>query len=275
MKINMRLTAWIFGLFVITDLAGRVMRGRSRGKGAARIKLIAFGIFVAGSVGMLAGRLLQAAVSRRREHLADASSVQFTRNPQALQSAFVIMAASAEGTRSSTSRPPTWRTCSSPAAMPPGRRSSAARCSPRIRRSRNACVHSIRACHHPRFKIAISEERRRRAPRRKPKPKQPPLSRAVPKHPLKPAPPCLSPRARPRCRPLCLWRQCPWRHGRRASCRRAFEAGGHQWRPARTQHRRPEPGDVRRARPHWRRRCPRVSAWWRARHCLPTCCAID
>ncbi len=46
---------------------------------------------------MLAGRLLQAAVSRRREHLADASSVQFTRNPQALQSAFIIMAASAEG----------------------------------------------------------------------------------------------------------------------------------------------------------------------------------
>jgi Zn-dependent protease with chaperone function len=99
MKINMRLTAWIFGLLVITNLAGRVMRGRSRGKGAARIKMIAFGIFVAGSVGMLAGRLLQAAVSRRREHLADASSVQFTRNPQALQSAFVVMAASSEGSR--------------------------------------------------------------------------------------------------------------------------------------------------------------------------------
>lgn len=99
MKINMRLTAWIFGLFVITDLAGRFMRGRSRGKGAARLKLVALGIFIAGSVGMLAGRLLQAAVSRRREHLADASSVQFTRNPQALQGAFVAMAASGAGTR--------------------------------------------------------------------------------------------------------------------------------------------------------------------------------
>ena len=99
MKINMRLTAWIFGLFVITDLARRLMRSRARGKGAARLKLIGLGVFIAGSVGMLAGRLLQAAVSRRREHLADASSVQFTRNPQALQSAFVIMAASAAGTR--------------------------------------------------------------------------------------------------------------------------------------------------------------------------------
>ena len=99
MKINMRLTAWIFGLCVITDLARRFMRGRGGGKDAARIKLIAFGVFIAGSVGMFAGRLLQAAVSRRREHLADASAVQFTRNPQALQSAFIVMAASAAGTR--------------------------------------------------------------------------------------------------------------------------------------------------------------------------------
>jgi Zn-dependent protease with chaperone function len=99
MKINMRLTAWIFGLFVITDLARRFMRRRGGGRGAARLKVMAFGIFIAGSVGMLAGRLLQAAVSRRREHLADASSVQFTRNPQALQGAFVIMAAAPAGTR--------------------------------------------------------------------------------------------------------------------------------------------------------------------------------
>jgi hypothetical protein len=95
----MRLTAWIFGLFVITDVARRVMRRRGGGRSAARLKLIAFGIFVAGSAGMLAGRLLQAAVSRRREHLADASSVQFTRNPQALQAALVVMAASGTGTR--------------------------------------------------------------------------------------------------------------------------------------------------------------------------------
>ena len=99
MQINMRLTAWIFGLYVITDLALRLLRARGRGKEAGRLKVFAFGIFVAGSLGMLAGRLLQAAVSRRREHLADASSVQFTRNPQALQSAFIVMAAHAEGTR--------------------------------------------------------------------------------------------------------------------------------------------------------------------------------
>ena len=97
MRINMRLTAWIFGLMVITDLALRIMRGRSRGKGAGRIKVVALGVFIAGSAGLLAGRLIQAAVSRRREHLADASAVQFTRNPGALQAAFITMAATAEG----------------------------------------------------------------------------------------------------------------------------------------------------------------------------------
>jgi Zn-dependent protease with chaperone function len=99
MRINMRLTAWIFGLMVLTDLAVRIMRRGGSGKSAARIKIIALGVFLAGSVGLLAGRLLQAAVSRRREHLADASAVQFTRNPGALQGAFITMAASAEGSQ--------------------------------------------------------------------------------------------------------------------------------------------------------------------------------
>jgi Zn-dependent protease with chaperone function len=99
MKINMRLTAWIFGLCVITDLARRFMRKGGNGRGAGRLRLIAMGVFLAGSAGAFAGRLLQAAVSRRREHLADASAVQFTRNPQALQSAFIVMAANASGTR--------------------------------------------------------------------------------------------------------------------------------------------------------------------------------
>ena len=75
------------------------MNRRGGGKDAARLKLVAFGIFIAGSVGLVAGRLLQAAVSRRREHLADASAVQFTRNPQALQGAFITMAANARRAR--------------------------------------------------------------------------------------------------------------------------------------------------------------------------------
>jgi Zn-dependent protease with chaperone function len=46
-----------------------------------------------GAVGVLAGRLLKAALSRQREFLADASAVQFTRNPAALSGALRKMAA--------------------------------------------------------------------------------------------------------------------------------------------------------------------------------------
>ena len=41
----------------------------------------------AGYIGVLAGRLIQSAVSREREFLADASAVQFTRNPDGLAGA--------------------------------------------------------------------------------------------------------------------------------------------------------------------------------------------
>ena len=50
----------------------------------AKTALAALAIMALGYIGVFFGRLLQAAVSRHRERLADASSVQFTRNPQGL-----------------------------------------------------------------------------------------------------------------------------------------------------------------------------------------------
>jgi uncharacterized tellurite resistance protein B-like protein len=44
-------------------------------------------LLVIGYIGVFFGRLIQAAVSRQREFLADASSVQFTRNPQGITGA--------------------------------------------------------------------------------------------------------------------------------------------------------------------------------------------
>ena len=49
--------------------------------------LIALGALVIGSVGLFFGRLIKAAVSRQREYLADASAVQFTRNPDGIAGA--------------------------------------------------------------------------------------------------------------------------------------------------------------------------------------------
>jgi hypothetical protein len=98
MRLNMRLTAIVFGILVL-GLAGRgilwaLSRGRisSRdGKGSGGI-IIAIGfvgvaLLVIGYVGYFFGRLIQAGVSRQREFLADASSVQFTRNPGGLTGA--------------------------------------------------------------------------------------------------------------------------------------------------------------------------------------------
>jgi Zn-dependent protease with chaperone function len=100
MRLNVQLMGWVFGLFVI-GLIGRLIvqfspRSDRRDSNAAFIAL-GFAIIVLGYVGMLAGRILQAAVSRQRERLADASGVQFTRNPQGLKGALVKIAALPEG----------------------------------------------------------------------------------------------------------------------------------------------------------------------------------
>jgi uncharacterized tellurite resistance protein B-like protein len=50
-----------------------------------------------GYVGLFLGRLMQSAVSRQRERLADASGVQFTRNPQGLKEALIKIAAMPDG----------------------------------------------------------------------------------------------------------------------------------------------------------------------------------
>lgn len=101
MVINTRMIAGLFGLYVITDCARAMLEkrkeSRSSRKRGGRIWVIVYAIYIVGSIGLFVGRLLQAAVSRRREELADASAVQFTRNPQALQSAFVKIAAAADG----------------------------------------------------------------------------------------------------------------------------------------------------------------------------------
>jgi Zn-dependent protease with chaperone function len=49
--------------------------------------LLGLALIIIGAIGVFFGRLIQAALSRQREFLADASSVQFTRNPAGLSGA--------------------------------------------------------------------------------------------------------------------------------------------------------------------------------------------
>jgi len=84
MRLNLRLMGLIFGILCLT-VVGRVLI-QTRGK-KNPLPLLGLALIVIGFVGVLFGRLIQAAVSRQREFLADAASVQFTRNPDGLAGA--------------------------------------------------------------------------------------------------------------------------------------------------------------------------------------------
>jgi Zn-dependent protease with chaperone function len=100
MRLNVQLMGWLFGLFVVALIGRTLLRyaPRSR-KGGSGVLAAAFAVMVLGYVGLLCARLLQAAVSRQRERLADASGVQFTRNPDGLKGALVKIAGLSEGSR--------------------------------------------------------------------------------------------------------------------------------------------------------------------------------
>jgi len=84
LRLHMRLLALVWGLSLVYGYGRRLMETDERGR--PRVPGVLFGpVFLgAGSLGWLAGRLLQAAVSRQRELLADASALQFTRSRDGL-----------------------------------------------------------------------------------------------------------------------------------------------------------------------------------------------
>ncbi|WP_152206435.1 M48 family metallopeptidase [Marinobacter changyiensis] len=92
MRLNVRLIALLAGILMIGQIGLFLLRGshrRSFGasrRGKERGLAVALGLALAviGYIGVFFGRLIQAAVSRQREMLADASSVQFTRNPEGI-----------------------------------------------------------------------------------------------------------------------------------------------------------------------------------------------
>jgi Zn-dependent protease with chaperone function len=96
MRLNIQLLGVLAGILLIGQLGGFVLRslrysGRRRARVGGQAVLFALGLglalFVIGYVGLFFGRLIKAAISRQREFLADASSVQFTRNPAGIAGA--------------------------------------------------------------------------------------------------------------------------------------------------------------------------------------------
>lgn len=96
MRLNIKLTGLIFGIVCLSRIGEVLMRvaalsgaGRRRKKDDGTAALLAIGVilFILGLVGGFFGSLIRAAVSRQREFLADASAVQFTRNPDGISGA--------------------------------------------------------------------------------------------------------------------------------------------------------------------------------------------
>lgn len=86
MRLNIKLLGLLHGILVI-GLIGRALvsskdrsSSRRHGKGSGPLILLGLALMVIGWIGYFFGRLIQAAVSRQREFLADASAVQYTRN---------------------------------------------------------------------------------------------------------------------------------------------------------------------------------------------------
>jgi Zn-dependent protease with chaperone function len=100
MRLNLQLMGWLFGLLVVALIGRKLLRYAPHGDKAAPF-LIGGGlaVMILGYVGMFFARLLQAGVSRQRERLADASSVQFTRNPDGLKGALVKIAGLGQGSK--------------------------------------------------------------------------------------------------------------------------------------------------------------------------------
>lgn len=94
MRLNTRLVAVLHGILLLGLIGGFLLRGSSRASSrssrnnsAAAIIAVGGTLWLLGYAGTFFGSLIKAAVSRQREFLADASAVQFTRNPQGIAGA--------------------------------------------------------------------------------------------------------------------------------------------------------------------------------------------
>ena len=100
MRLNIHMMGVLGGIVFIGAVGAFAMRSAGRGRkesAAGGIFLVGLGLFIIGYVGLFFARLIKAAVSRQREFLADASSVQFTRNPDGIAGALDRIRASSRG----------------------------------------------------------------------------------------------------------------------------------------------------------------------------------
>ena len=106
MRLNIRLAAMLKGITFIGDVGHILMRSSNRhrtglddrrGSGAA-LPILGLALFVLGWLGGLAAGFIKAAISRQKEFLADASAVQYTRDPDGIGDALKVIGGYIPGT---------------------------------------------------------------------------------------------------------------------------------------------------------------------------------
>jgi Zn-dependent protease with chaperone function len=103
MRLNIRMIGVLAGIVFVGSVGEFLMRSQrssssSRSSGGGWVVAIGLALLIIGYVGLFFARLIKAAVSRQREFLADASSVQFTRNPDGIAGALDRIRAESRGT---------------------------------------------------------------------------------------------------------------------------------------------------------------------------------
>ena len=93
MNLNLQLIGWLHGLLLLA-LFGRFLADMDRVRVSSDSRdrgnvlfFVGIAIVAVGYIGVFFGRLIKAGISRQREFLADASSLQFTRNPDGIGNA--------------------------------------------------------------------------------------------------------------------------------------------------------------------------------------------
>ncbi len=108
MRLNIHLLGVLNGILVIALIGYGIMRGSalsgrsrrsSKDSGGGAIIIAGIALMIIGYVGVFFGKLIKSAVSRQREFLADASAVQFTRNPSGLAGALGKIGGYTSGSR--------------------------------------------------------------------------------------------------------------------------------------------------------------------------------
>jgi len=99
MRLSVQMIGVLAGILFIGEIGTVLLRARvgddRRGGGA--VGLVGAALLVIGYAGLFFGRLIKAAISRQREFLADAASVQFTRNADGMAGALATISAEPGG----------------------------------------------------------------------------------------------------------------------------------------------------------------------------------